>query len=99
MIDRRRSPRVVFSEPRGARVRTVYEASVERRDANHLEVTTPHAAARGECFVIQFTADSGEVTSPVAQVVSCTPIVSADRTLWRLVLSLVPAGVEPQPTS
>jgi hypothetical protein len=96
MIDRRRSPRVVFSEPRGARVRTVYEAAVERLEGDRLEVITTHAAARGECFVIQLTSASGEVTSPIAQVVSCSPIAKADRTLWRLVLSLV-SIVDPQP--
>jgi hypothetical protein len=74
----------------------VHEAVVARVDAHSVEVTTTQPAARGERLVLQFRDSTGEVTAHVANVVSCTPHTSADGTQWRLMLTLVPVGLEPQ---
>jgi hypothetical protein len=97
MVDRRRSPRLGFSQRQGARIRTVHEAVIERLDGDAAEVTTTQPVGRGERLVLQFTTGAGYVTSNVAQVVSCTPTACDDGMQWRLILSLVPIGVEPQP--
>ncbi len=75
MVDRRRSPRLAFSQRQHARIRTVHEAVIERFDGDSAEVTTTQPAARGERLVLQFTTCTGEVTSNVAHV----RVVHADR--------------------
>ena len=99
MVDRRRSPRLAFSTPQHARVRTVHEAVIDRHDGHSVDVTTARAVACGKRLVLEFTTDSGEIVSWFAQVVSCTPIDSEDGTQWRLTLSLAPLGLEPGSSS
>jgi hypothetical protein len=99
MVDRRRSPRLGFSRPQHARVRTVHEAVVDRLDGHSVDVTTTHSVARGKRLVLQFTTGSGEVISRFAHVVSCTPIACDNGMQWRLTLSLAPVGLEPEPAS
>jgi hypothetical protein len=97
MVDRRRSPRLAFSQRQHARIRTVHEAVIERFDGDSAEVTTIQPAARGERLVLQFTTCTGEVTSNVADVLSCTPLACDDGLQYRLILSLAPVGLERQP--
>jgi hypothetical protein len=96
MVDRRRSPRLAFSEPQRARIRTVHETVIERLDGDSAEVTTTHSVAPGERLVLQFTSLTGGVISNFAHVVSCTPIACDDGMQWRLTLSLAPVDHEPQ---
>ena len=96
MVDRRRSPRLAFSQRQHARIRTVHEAVIERLDGDSAEVTTTHSVARGERLVLQFTSLTGEVISNFAHVVSCTPLACDDGMQWRLTLSLAPVDLEPQ---
>jgi hypothetical protein len=88
MVDRRRSPRLAFSRPQRARIRTVQESVVARRDGHSVEVTTSQPAACGERLVLQFTTATGEVSTDVTVVVSCTPHACHDGMQWRLLLSL-----------
>jgi hypothetical protein len=97
MVDRRRSPRLAFSQPQHARIRTVHEAVIERLDGDSAEVTTIQPAARGERLVLQFTTGTGEVTSNVVHVLSCTPLACDDGLQYRLMLSLAPVGLERLP--
>ena len=99
MVDRRRSPRLAFSRPPHARVRTVHEAVVDRLDGHSVDVITTHSVARGKRLVLQFTTGSGEVISRFVRVVSCTPIACDNSTQWRLTLSLDAVGLEPTPAS
>ena len=97
MVDRRRSPRLAFSQRRRARVRTVHEAVIERLDSDSAEVTTTQPVARGERLMLQFTTGTGEVTFNAAHVVSCTPTACDDGMQYRLILSLAPVALEQQP--
>jgi hypothetical protein len=97
MVDRRRSPRLAFSQPQRADIRTVHEAVIARLDGDSAEVTTTQFAARGERLVLQLTTGTGEVTIHIAHVVSCTPTACDDGMQYRLILSLAPVGLERQP--
>jgi hypothetical protein len=96
MVDRRRSPRLAFSQRQPGRIRTVHEALIERLDGDSAQVTTTQPAARGERLVLQFTTGTGEVRFNAAQVMSCRPSARDHGMPWQLILSLVPAGLEPQ---
>ena len=74
----------------------MHEVVIERFDGDSAEVTTTQPAARGERLLLQFTTGTGKVTSSVAHVLSCTPSACDDGMQWRLILSLVPAGRDPQ---
>ncbi len=92
MADRRRSPRVVFSAPQPAYVRTVHEAVVERLKVDQAEVLTTRPTAIGERFVLQFRSASGELTAHAARVLSSVPMTRDDVVRWQLVLSLSPVA-------
>jgi hypothetical protein len=97
MVDRRRSPRLAFPQRQRARLRTVHEAVIERLDRDSAAVTTTQPAARGQRLVLRFLTATGELTSTVADVVSCTPTACDGGMRWRLILSLEPVGFEPPP--
>jgi|SRR5215203_5691293 len=97
MVDRRRSPRLAFSQRQRAQVRTVHEAAIERLDGDSAEVTTSQPAARGERLVLQCTNGAGEVTCNAAEVIACTPSPCEGGMQWTLTLSLVTADLDPKP--
>ena len=96
MVDRRRSPRLAFAQPKRARIRTVHEAVIDSLDGQGIEVTATHSVQRGQRLVLQYTTETGQTTSRIVHVVSCTPIACDDGMQWRLTLS--PVAPEPQPT-
>jgi len=95
MVDRRRSPRLAFSQRQRARIRTVHEAAIERLEGDSAEVTAIEPAVRGERLVLQCTTGAGEVMFWGAEVMSCTPSPCAGGVHWRITLSLVPADLDP----
>jgi hypothetical protein len=96
MVDRRRSPRLAFSQRQRAQIRTVHEAVVEQLAGDSAEVTTTQPAARGARLVLQCTTAAGQITFNAAEVVSCTPSPREGGMQWRLTLSLLAAGLAPQ---
>jgi len=101
MADRRRSSRYVFFAPADAQARTVTEAIVESWDGTCCVVVTPHAAVRGDSFVLRLGSPSGELTAHEASVVSSTAVAGDGPMRFRLVLSVGPtasvAPVDPVP--
>jgi hypothetical protein len=97
MVDRRRSPRLDYSQRQRARIRTVHEAAIEKLADDSAEVSTMQPAARGERLVLQCTTAAGDVTFRVAEVISCAPSPGQGGMRWRITLSLVSPGVEPRP--
>jgi hypothetical protein len=96
MVDRRRSSRLAFAQPKRARIRTVHEAVIDSLDGQAIEVTATHSVPRGKRLVLQYRTGAGQTTSCPVHVVSCTPIACDDGMQWRLTLSPVPP--EPQAT-
>ena len=97
MVDRRRSPRLAFSQRQRARIRTVHEAAIERIEGDSAEITTTQPVARGERLVLQCTTGAGEVTFKAAEVLSCTPSPCEGALQWTLTLSLATTGLDPKP--
>jgi hypothetical protein len=95
MVDRRRSPRLAFAQPKRARIHTVHEAVIDSLDGQDIEVTATHAVPSGKRLVLQYTTVTGQATSRIVHVISCTPIACDDGMQWRLTLSPVPP--EPPP--
>ena len=97
MVDRRRSPRLAFSQRQRANIRTVREAVIEQLARDSAEVTTTQPAARGTRLVLQCTTATGEVSYNAAEVMSCTPSPCEGGSMqWRLTLSLVPSRLQPR---
>lgn len=97
MVDRRRSPRLAFSQRQPARIRTVHEAVIERLEGDFAEVTATQPAARGERLVLQCTTGTGELTFKAAEVTSCTPSPCESGMQWTLTLSLMTAPLDRNP--
>jgi hypothetical protein len=69
---------------------------IDSLDGQEIVVTATHPVHRGQRLVLQYTSETGQATSRIVHVVSCTPIACDDGMQWRLTLS--PVRPESQPT-
>ena len=93
MPDRRRFPRYLFLTPVGGHARTVSDCLVETWDEDRVGLLTTHAAVQGEAFILQFSSQSGEISTSEVTVVSSTPVDGSGTMRFRLLLSVGPVPV------
>jgi uracil-DNA glycosylase len=88
MVDRRRTTRLVFSNPASAHVRVVQDAVLEHAGPDNARVLTAEPAAPGDSYLLQFTDRSGELLTRSARVLSSTPVVRNNVVSYRLELAV-----------
>jgi hypothetical protein len=75
-----------------ARARAVYEAVVERWDADRAIVITQHPTTTGDELVMRFHTASGETMTCAARVLSTVCDTAGNSTTFRLTLAVTPAA-------
>lgn len=92
MSNRRRSSRFICLAPADAAARVTFDGVVETWESDRVVVTTGHAAALGDAFVMQLRAASGQITTWAVGVLTCEPPIGETAPSYRLTLKASPAA-------
>jgi len=71
----------------------VSDCLVEAWDGGLVGLLTTHAAVQGEAFILQYSSQSGEITTSAVTVISSTPVDGSGTMRFRLSLSIGPVPV------
>lgn len=91
MSNRRRTSRFICLAPADAIARVTFEGIVESWENDRVVVTTGHAAALGDAFVMQLRAPSGQLTTWAVCVLTCDPPIGETAPSYRLTLKASPS--------
>ena len=81
-------PRYELCATPAARALLPYEAVIEHLDDDRAVVIATHAIAQGDCIVMRFSSPTGEATTAIARVLTCSSVTRGDALSWRLKLSI-----------